>query len=145
MFSAIVLGMHLHSIHLDPEPWQNNANVGIYAMGDGWTLGGYHNTIRRPTFYGGYTWGWESKGFQATAGIATGYKTRTFITPCECDERHRSRGWERDCTEFTTQGTKSGLRPLLAVHYVFPDMNGVSPRITASRNLLHFSIQKEWK
>jgi hypothetical protein len=55
------VGLHLGSLHLDPEPWlqqrgMNGINPGaMVEMDNGLTLGGYRNTLNGKSLYAGYT------------------------------------------------------------------------------------------
>lgn len=69
---ADVVGVHLGSIH-SPKRDYNNFNPGIYyKMDNGFTVGTYRNSIRKQSFYTGYTYEW--KRFAITAGAITGYE-----------------------------------------------------------------------
>lgn len=51
----------------------NNFNPGIYYRNDeGWTVGGYYNSLRQTSFYAGYTLQYRALGL--TVGGATGYE-----------------------------------------------------------------------
>jgi len=65
------VGLHVGSVH-SPSKNFNNFNPGIYYRHDaGWTAGAYHNSLRKLSVYGGYTW--ERSVFALTVGGATGY------------------------------------------------------------------------
>lgn len=70
---AATVGVHLGSYH-PGRPDLNPVNPGLYYRSDaGWTVGGYYNSIRRPSFYAGRTFDW--KRFSVTVGGITGYQT----------------------------------------------------------------------
>lgn len=73
---ADTFGLHLGSKHF-PDKDFNNFNPGAYYRWDsGWTVGGYYNSERRASFYGGKQWDWQlASGIQANlmAGAVTGY------------------------------------------------------------------------
>lgn len=69
---ADTVGLHLVSVH-SPQRHFNNTNPGLYYRSDdGWTAGGYHNSLRRFSAYAGYTWQYEALGL--TTGAVTGYQ-----------------------------------------------------------------------
>jgi hypothetical protein len=68
---ADTVGLHLASVHM-PARHFNNTNPGVYYRSDdGWTAGGYHNSLRRTSAYAGFTWQYGALGL--TAGGVTGY------------------------------------------------------------------------
>lgn len=70
--TAIAIGLHLGTYHLNRDRAYNEFNPGIYAMCDGWTAGYYRNSFSRNTVYAGHTW--ERGPFSLTAAAATGYR-----------------------------------------------------------------------
>ncbi|MCI4427663.1 MAG: hypothetical protein JHC40_00700 [Burkholderiales bacterium] len=69
---ADTLGLHLVSVHMPAHDF-NNFNPGIYYRNDdGWTAGGFYNSLRQTSFYAGYTWQYRALGL--TVGGATGYQ-----------------------------------------------------------------------
>jgi hypothetical protein len=60
---------------------QNNANFGVYAIDDGWTIGAYRNTLRRTSVYGGYIFGADGP-VSLAVGISTGYQRKTYLGKC---------------------------------------------------------------
>ncbi|KNZ33325.1 MAG: hypothetical protein AD742_06980 [Methylibium sp. NZG] len=69
---ADTVGLHLASVHV-PQRQFNNVNPGLYYRSDaGWTVGGYRNSLRRTSVYGGYTL--EYGPLALTAGAVTGYQ-----------------------------------------------------------------------
>lgn len=88
------MGLHLGSIHVDPEPWLtrhgiNNANTGAYVRFDsGLTVGTYRNTMSQQSVYAGWTWqpdyslavGSMRVSPAMTVGIVSGY-TKGGVKP----------------------------------------------------------------
>ncbi len=69
---ADTVGLHLASAHV-PQRHFNNTNPGLYWRSDeGWTAGGYRNSLSRTSAYAGYTWEYHALGL--TAGAVTGYQ-----------------------------------------------------------------------
>ena len=69
---ADTVGLHLGSVHMPAHNF-NNFNPGIYYRNDaGWTVGGYYNSLRQTSLYGGYTFQYRALGL--TVGGATGYE-----------------------------------------------------------------------
>ena len=72
-----VVGAHLFTYH-DNGPYEN-VNPGVYLVQRNWTVGVYHNSTRKTSFYGGYTWSWHTTrvplidSYALTAAIANGY------------------------------------------------------------------------
>lgn len=69
------IGAHIGSWH--SEPGYNNVNPGLYVVHNGWTVGGYRNSIRKDSFYAGYTFQYAMGRVipSLTAGAITGYRT----------------------------------------------------------------------
>ena len=143
--SGVVLGVHLVSMHVPSEPPDNNDNFGAYAkFGNGITLGGYRNTIRRDTYYAGYTW--ERGPLAVMLGVATGYQRKT--SPGETV-------WAGNpslLTYFpgpTTGLSRGAVTPMLALSVRLPfDVDGVAPRVTTvpgimgARTVFNLSLEK---
>jgi hypothetical protein len=69
---ADTVGLHLASVHT-PARHFNNTNPGLYYRSDdGWTAGGYRNSLRHTSVYAGYTWQYGALGL--TTGGVTGYQ-----------------------------------------------------------------------
>ncbi|NKI94465.1 hypothetical protein [Rhizobacter sp. SG703] len=69
--SAESWGLHIASKHI-PAKRYNNSNPGAYYRSDdNWTIGAYHNSLRRNSVYAGYTL--EHGRFGVTMGGVTGY------------------------------------------------------------------------
>lgn len=75
----LVLGVHLGTFHTTGT--YNNINTGVYGRFNSWTVGGYHNSIRRPSYYLAYTWEVLTprvplvESIAITAGAITGYES----------------------------------------------------------------------
>lgn len=67
------IGIHAASVHAPKLDYQNNDNWGFYIKTNaGLTLGAFHNTYSRPSFYGAYQWkAWGP--VDLALGAATGY------------------------------------------------------------------------
>jgi hypothetical protein len=101
---AATLGVHIGSHHF-PQKSQNNRNEGIYFRADnGFTACLYHNSIRRESFYLGYSL--EQGPFGVTVGGVSGYK------------RKNGTGFSR-----------GAVTPLLAFSVAGPQYFGVRPRL----------------
>jgi hypothetical protein len=77
ILTGLTIGVHLASVHVPSEPWQQNFNPGVYAMtDDGWTAGVYRNTIDRTSVYAGkaFTYG----PFSLVVGVVSGYQHETW-------------------------------------------------------------------
>jgi hypothetical protein len=78
---ADTIGLHIASHHA-PAKNYNNSNPGIYYRSDeGWTVGGYRNSLRKTSVYAGYTWKFGVLDV-TTAGV-TGYfnKVQPLLVP----------------------------------------------------------------
>ena len=78
---AGTIGFHIGSHHM-PAKNYNNANPGMYyRTDDGWTPGGYRNSLRKDSVYAGYTWKFGALDV-TTAGV-TGYfhKVQPLLVP----------------------------------------------------------------
>ncbi len=78
---ADTIGVHLVSKHIPAKKF-NNVNPGLYYQtDDGWTVGGYHNSLRRNSVYAGYTW--KLGALDVTTGAVTGYqhKVQPMLVP----------------------------------------------------------------
>lgn len=51
MFDALIIGLHIGSVHLPAKDGQNNANFGAYVASDEGSVGCYRNTIKRTSCY----------------------------------------------------------------------------------------------
>ncbi len=74
MLEGLILGLHLMSHH-DTGNF-NNVNLGIYLKHDsGATVGTYYNSLKRQSYYGGYTLTPIDSipNLDVTVGVVTGY------------------------------------------------------------------------
>jgi hypothetical protein len=124
---GLTVGVHLASVHIPAHDDQNNRNLGAYVRSvDGWTLGGYRNTIRRNSLYAGKTERGLLGPVDVTAGIVSGYQKK--------DGKGHTRG---------------ALGPLLAFSYQVPvAVLGVKPRIVyvpghlvKAADLVHLAVE----
>jgi hypothetical protein len=115
---GLVVGLHLASHHFPDDEGYNNVNVGAYARFDnGLTIGGYRNSIRRNSFYAGYTQALPGP-FSVTVGAISGYKLK------------QGKGHK---VGSTSEGhTRGALGLLLAPSIALPSIMGVTPRIIYS-------------
>lgn len=71
------IGVHAASWH--SAPGYNNANPGLYVVHNGWTMGTYYNSVKRQSYYAGYTYSHQlfhpSVQLGITVGGITGYRT----------------------------------------------------------------------
>lgn len=76
------LGLHGPSYHDGGD--FNNDNYGLYLVHDGFTGGTYYNSLRRTTWYAGYSWEWPlpsnpiADSVSLMASVATGYHTALY-------------------------------------------------------------------
>jgi len=78
---ADTIGFHIGSQHF-PSKNYNNFNPGIYyRTAEGWTAGDYRNSLRRNSFYAGYTW--KFGALDVTTAAVTGYfhKVQPLLVP----------------------------------------------------------------
>lgn len=115
---AHTVGVHVGSHHF-PNEGRNNFNPGAYVkLDNGVTFGGYHNTIRKATFYAGYSLEYDTLGVSFLA--ATGYKELTGRV----------------------------VTPMIVPSVKLPSVWGVSPRLAyipkaekAKSHVLHLSVE----
>ena len=148
------VGLHLVSVHIPAREGQHNFNPGIYVRFDnGVTLGTYHNTLGKQTFYAGYTV--EHGPFALTLGAASGYQRQETVTlgtmkPCTLEQAAANGGAcvQQSRHTDTSSGTKAYLTPMLAPSVRLPDVLGLVPRISyipglaGSSNVFHLSIER---
>jgi hypothetical protein len=78
--TGVVIGLHVASAHI-PQGNENNFNPGIYArMPSGLTVGTYYNSVRRQSFYAGYTYDLFGP-VSVTVGGVTGYNKFGPVAP----------------------------------------------------------------
>jgi hypothetical protein len=145
LLSSIVFGVHLASIHIPAHEGQQNFNPGVYArMESGVTVGTYHNTLGKQTFYAGYTV--ERGPFALTPGLASGYQRSQYPAPCS---KAQTAAGSTHCW-YTTPGSKTYLMPMLAPSVRLPAVLGVTPRVSyipglgGSSNVFHLSIEAKF-
>lgn len=124
--SALILGLHLFSIHAPALPEQNNVNLGAYVRHEsGFTAGIYRNTLDRTSVYAGYTIG---DRLALTVGAVTGY--------------------QKEIVNGKTVGASGGKLTLMLAPSVRlgPVRMSYIPRVGASNpcNVFHFSVEKEF-
>lgn len=126
-----VVGLHIASHHWPAKDYQNNDNPGLYVRLDsGFTAGFYRNTLRRTSFYAGWTW--EYGPFAITAGGITGYKR-------QCDAQGMCWG-----------SSRTAVMPMLAPSVRLPEVLGVhpriwyTPRIGSTSSVIHLSIERSF-
>lgn len=84
------VGLHIGSWHSNPSACAsvglarcNNANPGAFVqLRDGWLVGGYFNSVNRPTVYAGRRWQLaqgERAGLDAVLLVATGYPAAPVV------------------------------------------------------------------
>lgn len=151
---AQIVGLHLASIHVPARENQHNFNPGIFArLDNGVTLGTYHNTLGKQTFYAGYTL--ERRPFSLTLGTASGYQRHETVTlgavkPCTIQQAAANNGacMQQARHTETPPGTKAYLTLMLAPSVRLPDFFGIVPRISyipglaGSSNVFHLSIER---
>jgi hypothetical protein len=143
--NAIVLGLHLASVHVPAHENQNNFNPGIYLRTtQGVQLGVYHNTLSKTTLYVGYaTPEWNRMSLML--GAATGYQRETHNVQCDSVARYG----ETNC-KWTTPGVKTYLTPLLAPSVRGPEILTLTPRLTflpglaGTSNVFHLSVERSF-
>lgn len=142
LFAGVTLGLHLVSVHVPAESWQNNVNPGIYLKtSDGWTVGAFYNTLKRTAVYGGYTF--ERGPFAVTVGVTTGYRKVVTDTP-------NPNGWGPHT--ITERGYSSGaFTPMIAPSVALPKIGGVTPRLSfipgigaVKFSVLHLSVEEKF-
>lgn len=73
MVGELILGLHLLTWH--SAPGFKSETFGMYVRSpDGWTAGGYNNSIGARSLYAGKTFETDSRRFALTVGIVTGYR-----------------------------------------------------------------------
>ena len=76
------LGIHTVSYHNGGN--YNDLTPGLYLERNKFVVGAYHNSIRKTSFYGGYTWTWPLppnpivNAVSFTGGLVTGYRHRGY-------------------------------------------------------------------
>jgi hypothetical protein len=151
--SETVVGLHLLSAHIPAKDSQNNANWGLYARRDSWTVGAYHSTHKRTAAYVAYSLPLGA-GFEVMGGVAYGYQekcsdsTETVTTQQEKDGATYTQ--KKKVTTTTCTGFSRGaLTPLAGLTYSpAVEVMGFRPRIWAapgfgkSSTVIHLSVEK---
>lgn len=72
--SALTIGAHIGTWH--EQDGMNDRNPGLYLEHNGYTIGGYRNSINRDSYYAGYTISTQHRfgEFSLTMGAVTGYE-----------------------------------------------------------------------
>ena len=71
--TALAIGMHIGTYHFDRSRGYNEVNPGAYVVCDRVTAGVYRNSLRKPSFYAGYTFERLLGPVDLTVGGVTGY------------------------------------------------------------------------
>lgn len=135
MLEALILGMHLGSIHAPTKPGQNASNPGLYVRSEAFEVGGYLNTHRRLSLYGGPRVELPAR-FSLLLGAATGYKKECRVeTTTHTVAQRRPDGATATATyrEHKTlcEGFSSHhVTPMASLSYTFPKISGIAPRLT---------------
>ena len=105
---ALTLGIHAGSAHFPGGNYQNNFNPGMYLRtDDGMTFGTYYNTLRRVSFYAGYTFEYGPVGL--LGGLITGYQPKII--------------------DGLTYGQGKALTPMVAASLKLPPLGGFKPML----------------
>lgn len=105
---AATFGVHIGSAHYPGAHYQNNLNPGMYLRtDDGLTFGTYYNTLRRTSFYAGYTL--EYGPFGLMAGAITGYQPKRI--------------------EGRMYGHGKTLTPIVSLGLHLPSLSGFTPML----------------
>lgn len=127
LFTPVIIGLHLASVHIPARDYQENFNPGIYVVTKTDSVFGvYRNTLDRTSFYFGQNF---HKGpFTLTVGATTGYRIKGQY------------GF-----------SKGPLALMLAPSVQLPEVFGLTPRVSYipkigrsnGSSVLHLSIEKE--
>ena len=105
---AATFGVHAGSVHVPSGAYQNNFNPGMYLRtDDGVTVGAYYNTLRRVSFYAGYTVEYGPVGL--LGGLVTGYQPKLI--------------------DGLSYGQGKTLTPMVAVSLKLPPLSGFKPML----------------
>lgn len=126
---ADTLGLHAGSAHFPSGSYQNNFNPGLYLRtDDGITIGGYYNTLRRFSFYAGYTFEYGPLGL--LGGVATGYQPKNI--------------------NGLSYGHGKALTPMLVLSLRLPPLGGLKPMVMlvppfrSSPAVLHLAFEQRF-
>lgn len=138
--ASLILGAHLASYHLEPKERQSNANAGAYVECDGWAAGAYRNTMSRTSVYAGYTL--RHGPFALSIGAVSGYQTKWELGTCRPGYTDN---WTIPCRRgFGFSSAK--LMPMLTPSVTLgPARIWYLPRSGQWSDVLHLSLQKEWR
>lgn len=145
LLAGVTLGVHLASAHIPARSYEHNFNPGIYARDEasGVTLGTYHNSLGRQTFYVADTIG--SGPLNITLGVATGYKRHVQYGQ-QCPPEIT--GYK--ACYIQSPGRKAYLAPIVAPSVTLPEIGGMTPRLTylpgsaGSSNVFHLSVEHKF-
>ena len=105
---AATFGIHAGSAHFPSGNYQNNFNPGMYLRtDDGITFGTYYNTLRRVSFYAGYTFEYGPVGL--LGGLITGYQPKII--------------------DGLSYGQGKALTPMVAASLKLPPLGGFKPML----------------
>lgn len=80
--TALILGVHLATVHFTEPLSRNGVNPGGYAVCDDWAAGGYLNSQSRASAYAGRVWHFDH--VDVVTGVVTGYRGQPiapFLVP----------------------------------------------------------------
>lgn len=144
-----VVGMHLYSVHVPAETYQNNENLGLYVRtAGGWTAGAYRNTLRRTSVYGGYTFSYQR--YSLTVGAISGYQRKWERVPTGPNGKCDNGTGFRWC-DAQVGASRGAFTLLLAPSVALPVVWGATPRVSyvpglaGSANVVHFSMEKSYE
>ena len=149
MFSSIaagvVLGAHLHTIHIGREKApaglrNSDSTPGLYVRSDsGLTAGIARNSLRRTSVYVAQTWTTSDGRWSLTVGAITGYQYRTVRGQHACGEGQTH--FPAAPCEFKHGKTNAVLRPLIAPSIALPAIGGISPRVVLLGKGVNVSLE----
>lgn len=126
---AATFGIHAGSSHFPGGSYQNNFNPGVYLRtDDGITVGTYYNTLRRVSFYAGYTFEYGPVG--VLGGLITGYQPKLI--------------------NGLSYGQGKALTPMLAASLKLPPLGGFKPMLMlvppfrSSPAVLHIAFEHKF-
>ena len=126
---AATFGIHAGSAHFPGGSYQNNFNPGVYLRtDDGITIGTYYNTLRRVSFYAGYTFEYGPVG--VLGGLITGYQPKLI--------------------DGLSYGQGKALTPMLAASLKLPPLGGFKPMLMlvppfrSSPAVLHIAFEHKF-
>jgi hypothetical protein len=144
MFDLALVGLHLFSDHHPSLPYQNNHNLGAYVETvEGWTVGGYRNTLDRTSLYAGWTWR-PVNHLALTLGGVSGYRKETRAISCpELYRRHKIKA-QAGCYE-TLGWSNHAIAPMVAPSLeAGPARLWYIPKAGNASSVIHLSVQWRW-